>query len=123
MAEENGTPVTRAALARVENKVDKLDDDVRSLSEALMGKPNLTDGVIAELRKSNKAIRDHLTLFEEHLPEAINAAIEQAQSSQVIGKVRAWNGWVGNVASAFIAGFLVALAILIFHLGVTVTPR
>jgi hypothetical protein len=124
MAEEtNGHPVPRSVVQRVENKVDKLDDDLRSLSEALMGKPGLTDGVITELRYSNKVLRDHFALFEEHLPEAINAAIAQAQAEQVFGRVKAWNSWVGNVAAAFIAGFLVAITILIFHLGVTVAPK
>lgn len=120
---ENGTPASRSTVKRVEDKVDGLAGDLRSLNEALMGKPGFTVGVIAEQRGEIRELREQWIAFQGHFPETVNAAVDSALESRVVGRVRAWNGWIANVASAFIAGFLVAVAILVFHLGVQVAPK
>ena len=120
MTEENGTPVSRSVVKRVEDKVDKLDDDLRSLSEALMGKTGLTIGVVEELRRGNKRLGEQWLAFQAHFPEAINAAIVTAndrRARKLVTGVRSW--WI-TVAASAVAGLVVATLVYVFHLGVTV---
>jgi len=120
---ENGHPVSRSTVARVEEAVLKLDGDLRSLTEALMGKPPLTEGVIAELKRGNKAIEDQWIAFQAHFPDSINAAIAAADNKRariLVTGVRSW--WV-TVAASITAGLVVAVLILVLHLGVTVAGK
>ena len=120
MSDDHVTPASRGSLIRVEQKVDDVTADLRSLTEALMGKPGLTDGVIAELKAGNKALQDQWIAFQVGCPSAVNGAITQAnykRTRTIITGVRSW--WV-TVAASIVAGIVVATMVYVFHLGLTV---
>jgi hypothetical protein len=117
---DNGSPATRASVQSVARDVRKLGTDLRDLHNALVGVPGISKGVLAELREDNKELHDQWVAFQANFPEAINAAVVQADNKRarvIVTGIRSW--WVA-VASSVVAGLVVATLIYVFHIGLTV---
>lgn len=122
------------AKATVKDVSDKIDDaraiallnqaELRSFKEAIIGIPGVTLGALGEIRNDAKANNDLIqkTLaaqlqFQQDLPGIIDRSINGKLRQRALARVSRLGQIGTTVLGMVVSGILVAVAVLVFHLG------